>query len=40
MNLKYNEFIKGASFVSEIGMGAWQLGENSGWKSISEKEAL
>jgi aryl-alcohol dehydrogenase-like predicted oxidoreductase len=40
MNLKYNEFIKGASLVSEIGMGAWQLGENSGWKSISEKEAL
>lgn len=40
MALKYNEFIKGTAFVSEIGMGAWQLGENSGWKSISEKEAL
>ncbi len=38
--MKYNKYIKEAPFVSEIGLGAWQLGENSGWKSMSEKEAL
>lgn len=26
--------------VSEIGLGAWQLGANSGWRSMSEKEAI
>lgn len=38
--MKYNKYIKEAPLVSEIGLGAWQLGENSGWKSMSEKEAL
>jgi len=38
--MKYNRFIKGSALVSEIGLGAWQLGNNSGWKSMSEKEAV
>lgn len=38
--MKYNNYIKDAPKVSEIGLGAWQLGINSGWKSMSEKEAL
>lgn len=38
--MKYNKFIKGSPLVSEIGLGAWQLGENSGWQSMSEKEAI
>ena len=38
--MKYNEFIKQAPLVSEIGLGAWQLGENSGWPSMSEKDAI
>lgn len=38
--MKYNRYIKDATPVSEIGLGAWQLGNNSGWQSMSEKEAL
>jgi len=38
--MKYNRFIKGSALVSEIGLGAWQLGNNSGWQRMSEKEAL
>ena len=38
--MKYNQFIKGSALVSEIGLGAWQLGNNSGWQRMSEKEAL
>ncbi|MDP5105076.1 MAG: aldo/keto reductase [Polaribacter sp.] len=38
--MKYNRYIKDAALVSEIGLGAWQLGDNSGWKSMSEKEAV
>ena len=26
--------------ISEIGLGAWQLGQNSGWKSMTEIEAI
>jgi len=40
MKMKYNKYIKKSALVSEIGLGAWQLGENSGWKSMSEKEAM
>ncbi|MDE3741278.1 aldo/keto reductase [Maribacter polysaccharolyticus] len=36
--MKYNRFIKEAPMVSEIGFGAWQLGVNSGWKGLTEKE--
>jgi len=38
--MKYNPFIKTAPPVSEIGIGAWQLGVNSGWKGMTETEAI
>ena len=38
--MKYNRYIPDAPLVSEIGLGAWQLGNNSGWQSMSEKEAV
>lgn len=38
--MKYNRYTPQAPLVSEIGLGAWQLGVNSGWKSMSEKDAI
>jgi len=38
--MRYNTYIKEAPKVSEIGLGAWQLGVNSGWRSMSEQEAI
>lgn len=38
--INYNKYIKTSPLVSEIGLGAWQLGENSGWQSMSENEAI
>lgn len=38
--MKYNSYIQNSPSVSEIGLGTWQLGENSGWKSMSEKQAI
>lgn len=38
--MKYNRYIKDAVQVSEIGLGAWQLGSNTGWQGMSEKEAV
>lgn len=38
--MKYNTFIEGAPDISEIGLGAWQLGADSGWSTMSEKEAV
>lgn len=38
--MKYNRFIKGATLVSEIGLGGWQLGHNSGWQAMTEKDAV
>jgi len=38
--MKYKRYIKDSIKVSEIGLGAWQLGINSGWKSMSEHEAI
>jgi len=38
--MKYNRYIKDSTLVSEIGLGAWQLGNNSGWHSMSEKDAV
>jgi len=38
--LKYNRYIPDAPLVSEIGLGAWQLGHNSGWQGMSEKDAI
>lgn len=38
--MEYNKYIKGSIQVSKIGLGAWQLGHNSGWQSMSEKDAI
>lgn len=38
--MKYNSYIKGGIPISEIGLGAWQLGASSDWKSMTEKEAI
>jgi len=38
--MKYNRFTKQTPLISEIGIGAWQLGKNSGWKTMNEKEAI
>ena len=38
--MRYRPLIKSAPNVSEIGLGAWQLGVNSGWKTVAEKEAI
>jgi aryl-alcohol dehydrogenase-like predicted oxidoreductase len=38
--MKYNTYINKSPLISEIGLGTWQLGENSGWKHLSEKEAM
>ena len=38
--MKYNKYIKESAAVSEIGLGAWQLGADSGWRRMSEKEAV
>lgn len=40
MNMKYKKYIKDSIDISEIGLGAWQLGQNSGWKSMTESEAI
>ena len=38
--MKYNRYIKDAVPVSEIGLGTWQLGKNSGWQPMSEMDAM
>lgn len=38
--MNYKKYIKDAIPVSEIGLGAWQLGQHSDWKSMSEHEAI
>ena len=38
--MKYKKYINESIKVSEIGLGAWQLGQNSGWKSMTESEAI
>lgn len=38
--MKFNKYTNHLPKVSEIGLGAWQLGINSGWKGLSEKEAI
>lgn len=37
--MKYNRLIEQSPLVSEIGLGAWQLGVNSGWKGMTDEEA-
>ena len=38
--MRYNRYTPGSPLVSEIGLGAWQLGEDSGWLSMSEQEGI
>jgi aryl-alcohol dehydrogenase-like predicted oxidoreductase len=38
--LEYRDYIKGDTQVSTIGLGAWQLGVDAGWTTLSEKEAI
>jgi aryl-alcohol dehydrogenase-like predicted oxidoreductase len=38
--MKYNKLIHHAPPVSEIGLGAWQLGVNTGWRDMTETEAV
>jgi len=38
--MKYNKLINESPAISEIGLGTWQLGIKSGWKEMSEKEAI
>ena len=38
--MKYKQLIKESPAVSEIGLGAWQLGIKSGWKEMTEDEAI
>ena len=38
--MRYRKLIGNSALVSEIGLGTWQLGVNSGWKGLSEGEAI
>jgi len=38
--MKYNKLINESPAVSAIGLGAWQLGVQSGWKEMEENEAI
>ena len=38
--MKYNTYVKRHTPIFEIGFGAWQLGINSGWKNLEEREAI
>ena len=38
--MNYREYIVGDTKVSEIGLGSWQLGIDSGWKLITENNAI
>lgn len=38
--MQYRKFIKDVPPVSEIGLGAWQLGQDSGWGLMTEREAI
>jgi len=38
--MNYNKYIKDAPLVSEIGLGTWQLGNDSGWRSMTAMDAV
>lgn len=38
--MKYNNYIKNGIKVSEIGLGAWQLGVGTAWESMTDSEAI
>lgn len=38
--MNYNKYIENAPLISEIGLGAWQLGDCTSWKKLTEQEAI
>lgn len=38
--MQYRKYTNSSIQVSEFGLGAWQLGENAGWRNMSEQEAI
>lgn len=38
--MKYNHYVDGCPLVSEIGFGAWQLGNNIDWSAMTDEEAV
>jgi aryl-alcohol dehydrogenase-like predicted oxidoreductase len=38
--MKYKTYTRQSPPASEIGLGAWQLGVNSGWRGMTEDEAI
>lgn len=38
--MRYNPYIESSPAVSEIGVGAWQLGKSDDWQSMTENEAI
>ena len=38
--MKYNHFLNSTISVSEIGLGAWQLGHSDNWLAMNETEAI
>lgn len=38
--MKFNPYLTNGPLVSEIGLGAWQLGESNAWGSMTENEAI
>ncbi|WP_242086462.1 aldo/keto reductase [Aestuariivivens sediminis] len=38
--MRYRPYLKDTIAISEIGLGAWQLGHHSGWTNMTENEAL
>lgn len=38
--MKYRKYISQGPLVSELGLGAWQLGVNAGWRNMEESEAI
>lgn len=40
LNMRFNPYLANGPLVSEIGLGAWQLGASDAWKSMTENEAI
>jgi aryl-alcohol dehydrogenase-like predicted oxidoreductase len=38
--MKYRKYTQDSPLVSELGLGAWQLGANTGWQNMTEAEAI
>jgi aryl-alcohol dehydrogenase-like predicted oxidoreductase len=38
--MQYRSFFNGSPHISALGLGAWQLGVNSGWNGMTDEEAI